>query len=37
MALKFYMKSEAGGGGAAGGGSQGGIGGLLNIASKFMK
>jgi len=38
MALKFYMKSEAGGGGASGGGgSSGGIGGLLNIASKFMK
>lgn len=36
MALKFYMKSEAGGGGS-GGGSSGGIGGLLNIASKFMK
>jgi hypothetical protein len=36
MALKFYLKSEAGGGGA-GGGSSGGIGGLLNIASKFMK
>jgi hypothetical protein len=36
MALKFYMKSEAGGGGA-GGGSSGGLGGLLNIASKFMK
>lgn len=36
MALKFYMKSEAGGGGASGG-SSGGIGGLLNIASKFMK
>jgi hypothetical protein len=35
MALKFYMKSEAGGGGS--GGSSGGIGGLLNIASKFMK
>jgi hypothetical protein len=34
MALKFYMKSEAGGGS---GGSSGGIGGLLNIASKFMK
>jgi hypothetical protein len=37
MALKFYMKSEAGGGGAAGGSSGGGLGGLLNIASKFMK
>jgi hypothetical protein len=36
MALKFYMKSEAGGGGS-GGGSSGGLGGLLNIASKFMK
>jgi hypothetical protein len=36
MALKFYLKSEAGGGGA-GGGSSGGLGGLLNIASKFMK
>lgn len=35
MALKFYMKSEAGG--ASSGGSSGGIGGLLNIASKFMK
>jgi hypothetical protein len=35
MALKFYMKSEAGGGG--GGGSSGGLGGLLNMASKFMK
>jgi hypothetical protein len=35
MALKFYMKSEAGGGGS--GGSSGGLGGLLNIASKFMK
>jgi hypothetical protein len=35
MALKFYLKSEAGGGGS--GGSSGGIGGLLNIASKFMK
>lgn len=37
MALKFYMKSEAGGGGASGGSSSGGLGGLLNIASKFMK
>jgi hypothetical protein len=36
MALKFYLKSEAGGGGS-GGGSSGGLGGLLNIASKFMK
>jgi len=35
MALKFYMKSEAGGSGGSGGGS--GMGGLLNIASKFMK
>jgi hypothetical protein len=38
MALKFYLKSEAGGGGASGGGgSSGGLGGLLNMASKFMK
>jgi hypothetical protein len=37
MALKFYMKSEAGGSGAGGGSSGGGLGGLLNIASKFMK
>jgi hypothetical protein len=37
MALKFYMKSEAGGGSGGSGGSSGGIGGLLNIASKFMK
>jgi hypothetical protein len=35
MALKFYMKSEAGGGGS--GGSSSGLGGLLNIASKLMK
>jgi hypothetical protein len=37
MALKFYMKSEAGGGGSGGGSSGGGLGGLLNMASKFMK
>jgi hypothetical protein len=37
MALKFYMKSDAGGGGASGGSSGGGLGGLLNIASKLMK
>jgi hypothetical protein len=38
MALKFYMKSEAGGGGSGGSsGGGGGIGGLLNIASKLMK
>jgi hypothetical protein len=36
MALKFYMKSEAGGGGGSGGSSSG-LGGLLNIASKLMK
>jgi hypothetical protein len=37
MALKFYMKSEAGGGGSGGSSGGGGIGGLLNIASKLMK
>ena len=37
MALKFYMKSEAGGSGGSGGGSSGGLGGVLNLASKFMK
>lgn len=38
MALKFYLKSEAGGSGGSGGGSSGGgLGGLLNLASKFIK
>jgi hypothetical protein len=36
MALKFYLKSEAGGSGGSGG-SSGGLGGVLNLASKFMK
>jgi hypothetical protein len=36
MALKFYMKSEAGGSGGSSGGSSG-LGGLMNMASKFMK
>jgi hypothetical protein len=34
----MYMKSQMGGGGASsGGGSSGGLGGVLNLASKFMK
>jgi len=39
MAFKMYMKSEMGGGGGGGGGgsSSGGIGGLMNMASKFLK
>lgn len=37
MALKFYLKSQFGGGGGAASGGSSGIGGLLNMASKFMK
>jgi hypothetical protein len=37
MALKFYMKSEAGGSGGSGGGNSSALGGMLNMASKFMK
>jgi hypothetical protein len=38
MAFKMYMKSQMGGGGASsGGGSSGGLGDVLNLASKFMK